>query len=111
MDFGQAKFISTKNLNKQLRLIESERITGTSYKFYKKTDKSYVCASCKAFGRYRTVTVVNGRIIGTKHPEDDHHPDCRPIPQASLDVLELDRDMRSVRGGRERGLVRHLQKP
>jgi hypothetical protein len=96
MDYGEANFLTTKYLSKQLLVIASERTVGYSYKFHKKTEKSYACLSCKALGKTRTVTVIDGRIVGKKHPEDDHHEDCRPVPQSSVEVQELDRDMRSV---------------
>ena len=34
-------------------------------------------------------------IAGAKHPEEDHHADCRPVPQEKAEVLEIDRTMRS----------------
>ena len=36
-----------------------------------------------------------GRIVVRKHPEDDHHADCRPVSSALFDVVDMDRQMRS----------------
>ena len=93
MDFGEARFITSKFFKAQLLVIDSERNVGKAYKFHKRTDKYYSCASCKKLGKSRTVTVANGRVIGTKHPEDDHHKACRPAPREEIDVLENHRNM------------------
>jgi len=53
-----------------------------------------VCCECKKLGRSRTVTVVDGRVVGTKHPEDGHHDNCEPVRQSEIDVLDIDRQMR-----------------
>lgn len=95
MDFGEAKFILSRHFNAQLLIVESERFEGCVYKFYKKTDNTFVCSTCQKLGRTRVVTVRDGRITGHKHPEEDHHPDCRPVSRASVDVLDIDRSMRS----------------
>jgi len=30
----------------------------------------------------RTVVIRDGAIVpGVKHPEDDHHKDCQPLPE------------------------------
>jgi hypothetical protein len=94
MDFGEAKFISSKFLNKQLLVIDSVRSPGMVHKFHKATDKLFACASCKKLGKSRTVTVVKGRIIGNKNPEDDHHEACRPIAREAIDV-DIDRTVRA----------------
>ena len=95
MDFGEAKFIQTRFFNQQLLIMESVRHVGKVYKFHKKTDKVYLCASCRRLGKNRGITLVNGRIVVNKHPEDDHHPECQPVDKESVDVLEIDRNMRS----------------
>lgn len=95
MDFGEAKFILSQRLNQQLLIVSSERNVGYMYKFHKKTEAKFACASCKVLGKSRIVTIKNGRIVGNKHPEDDHHIDCRPVAEADIDVLEIDRLMRS----------------
>ena len=50
----------------------------------------YSCSSCKSLGKNRSVTVIDGRIVGRKHPEDDHHVDCRPISSALVEVVDMD---------------------
>lgn len=95
MDFGEAKFIQSRHFNKQVLLVASERLVGKVYKFHKKTGKHFACESCKVLGKSRIVTVLDGRIVGKKHPEDDHHAACQPVSQGSIDILEIDRGMRS----------------
>lgn len=98
MDFGDAQFVKSKFLKQQLLVIQSERKVGFCYKFAKNTQSQFVCLSCKKLGKYRSVTVREGRIVCKKHPEDDHHEQCEPVPQSEIDALEMDRDMRhSVR--------------
>ena len=91
MDFGEAQY-SSGRLNARLLIINSERNAGYTYKFSKQTETQYACTSCIALGKRRTVTVKNGRIIGRKHPEDDHHIDCRPVAN---EVLATERETSS----------------
>jgi MULE transposase domain len=93
-DFGEATFIRTKSLKQDLLVVRSVRRVGYAYKFTKTRQNRYACLSCKKIGKWRTVAVVDGRIVGVKHPEDDHHDDCVPVPQSAIDALEIDRDMR-----------------
>ena len=79
MDFGEAKFIASRLLNKQVLVVVSERHVEKVYKFHKKSEKQFACSSCKSLGKNRTVTVLNGRIVGQKHPEEDHHVSCQPV--------------------------------
>ena len=95
MDFGEAKFTKSRHFNNQLLIVDSVNELGKVYKFHKKSTKVYACASCKSLGKSRTVTVVDGRLWGNKHPEDDHHPECTPVDRKSVDILEIDREMRS----------------
>jgi hypothetical protein len=64
MDFGEAKFILSKKLNRQLLIVSSKRQVGFAYKFHKKNDNQYSCASCKKLGKSRVVTVKDERIVG-----------------------------------------------
>jgi len=99
MDYGKAKFMLNKQLKNQLLLIPSERYSGVRHKFHKRNEKCYrcaSCASCKTLGKNRIITVSDGRIVGTKHPEDGHHINCRPVTKESLEVLQIDREMLSV---------------
>jgi hypothetical protein len=98
MDYGEAHFIRTKSLKQQLLVFKSERKLGFSYKFMKNTENQYRCFGCYKFKKMRSVTVIDGRIVGKKHPEDDHDERCEPFPQSAIDSLDIDRDMRhSVR--------------
>ena len=83
MDFGEAQY-SSGRLNTRFSIINSECHSGSTYKFSKQTEKKYACTSCIALGKSRTATEKNGRIIGRKHPEDDHHIDCRPVANEVL---------------------------
>jgi len=60
MDFGEAKFVLSRNLNQQLLVIPSEKHIGFTYKFHKKNETQFVFASCKALGKTRSVTVRDG---------------------------------------------------
>ena len=92
MDFGEAKFMLSRKLTQQLLVIQSERQIGYQYKFQKKNDFQLAnCSSCKRLGKSRIVTVKDGRIVGKKHPEDDHHVDCNPVADEDIDVLDMDR--------------------
>ena len=93
-DFGEACFVLSRNFSNQVLIIKSERIAGTVYQFHKRNDRQYSCAACKSLGRTRLVTVENGRIVGRKHPEDDHHPQCVPVPEHSIVARDVDRAMR-----------------
>jgi hypothetical protein len=98
MDFGEASFIKSYRLKQQLLVFKSERKVGYSFKFVKNKLNQYACLSCKKLGKSRSVTVTDGRIVGKKHPEDDHHEGCEPVAQSEIDALDMDRDMRhSVR--------------
>jgi len=90
MDFGEAKFILSQKMNRQLFVVSSERSFGQTYKFHKKNKTQFACASCKTLGKSRIITVRDGRIISSKHPEDDHHIDCHPTPDVNKDVLDID---------------------
>ena len=52
------------------------------------------CCRCTELGIDRNITIVNGSIVGWKHPEDDHHGDCEPLPEAVVRAEQLDREMR-----------------
>jgi hypothetical protein len=79
MDFGEATYTnSLNNVSDPVLIIKSQRYVGFSYRFHKKNLSQYACASCKILGKTRVVTVKDGRICGRKHPEDEHHKDCRP---------------------------------
>jgi hypothetical protein len=94
MDFGEAKFIRTRTLKQQLLVFSSLRKAGQVYKFQKTKQNQYVCLGCKKLGKYRTVTVADGRVVGIKNPEDGHHESCEPVAQSEVDALDIDRDMR-----------------
>lgn len=95
MDFGEAKFVLSRYLNQQLLVVPSERHIGLTFKFHKRNETQYTCASCKQLGKSRQITVKDGRIVGNKHPEDDHHVDCKPVAEESVEIGEIDRAMRA----------------
>ena len=73
MDFDEAKFVLTVLLNQQLLVVDSIKHEGCVYKFHKNSGNKYNCSSCKSLGKNRSVTAIDERIVGRKHPEDDHH--------------------------------------
>ena len=93
-DFGEAVFSLSKQLNNSVLIFHSQRQLGKVYRFYKSSEKIYYCSGCKTFGKTRGLTVINGRITGRKHPEDDHHPQCMPVNETEEDVRNIDREMR-----------------
>ena len=91
MDSGKARYTQSKfngvySVSERGLIINSERYVGFSYRFHKFNVglSQYACASCRTLGKSRVVTVRNGIICGKKHPEDDHHKDCRPIADVEL---------------------------
>jgi len=93
MDFEKTKYTQTiVAVSEREIIINSERFIGFSYIFRKKNASTYECESCKTLGKYRGVTVRNGRLSVLKHPEDDHHKDCRPRANSELISLSLIRD-------------------
>jgi hypothetical protein len=65
-----------------------------SLTFHKKTNNSdgsvtYQCCKCRELGKTRAVTVRDGRIVGKKNPEIDHHSDCRPIESHHITIRDM----------------------
>ena len=83
-------------LNETIIILESKEKVGYFFKFSKSNDNKYRCCSCLALGKYRTITVVENEVKCRKNPEDDHHPDCKPIAESELEAKVLDREMRSA---------------
>jgi len=67
MKRGEAKFKTSTFFARKVLVIESEHIVGTAFKFHKKIEYTVACASCKALGKARVVTVENCRIFNRKH--------------------------------------------
>jgi len=90
---GQSKYLS------EMYVYNSVRTPGYVYEFCRLRDRKFVCRGCKKFKKSRCITIENNAVVvGEKHPEDDHHPECRPIPESESLAKQLDRDMRcSVR--------------
>ena len=93
IDYVEAKFIRTHTLKQQLLIVTSERILGFAYKLSK--ENQYYCVGCKKLKKYRTFTLMDGRLVGSKHPEDDHLANCEPFAQSVNDALDDDREMRN----------------
>ena len=60
MDFGEANFVFSRTLNKQLLIFKSERQVGFVFKFHKRNETKFACASCKKLGKCRAITVKDG---------------------------------------------------
>ena len=43
----------------------------------------------------RSITVVNDVVVGVKHPEDGHHPECGPTSAAAAAATFIARNMRA----------------
>ena len=95
MDYGAAEFMESKRLNSTVIVFASERVAEHCFQFIKKSGAQYACVTCKRLGKSRLITVHNERIVGKKHPEDDHHPECQPLPRAEIEAQKIDRSMRA----------------
>ena len=63
MDFEKTKYTQAiVAVSEREIIINSERFIGFSYIFRKKNASTYECESCKTLGKYRGVTVRNGRL-------------------------------------------------
>lgn len=96
MDYGEARFILSRYLVGKILIVSSVSQPDLVYMFQNKKDGQFVCMGCLKHKKNRTVTVVDGRIIGRKHPADDHHPECLPVAESTVQVLEMDRQMRAT---------------
>jgi hypothetical protein len=90
-DFGAAEFTLTKFMNE---LLVFRTTAGGCLTFRKKVSNSdgsvaYECSQCKVLGRARVVTVRDGRIVGKKNPEVDHHLNCRPIESHLITIRNM----------------------
>ena len=102
MDYGEAKFILSRFLNKQVLIVPSIRYGDDVYKYTKNESTRFAYLSCKKLGKTRTVTVNDDRITSVKHFDDGHHPVCRPIPEAGVDATDMTRTMAADVKNRER---------
>jgi len=67
---------------KPVLIYRSVRKAGYVYKstFYR--GDYYQCTHCRRLGKKRIIVVrQNSVVVSNKHPEDDHHENCRPIPE------------------------------
>jgi len=94
MEIGKVTFVRSKFLNESIAVLSSVRKPGYVYRFAYRHGNQYRCCSCKALGKDRNISIVDGEVIGRKHPENDHHPDCQPLPEATVKAQQLDKDMR-----------------
>jgi len=95
MDAGKVTMMQSTHMKSSIALVDSVRKQRHVLKFYHARGDQYRCYRCEELGKDRTVTiVVDGIIVGRKNPEDGHHPLCQPIPEAVVNVQQLDRDMR-----------------
>jgi len=77
LTLGQSKYLG------EMYIYSSVRKPGYVYEFSRQHGNKYRCCSCKKLKKVRCVTIENNAIVaGVKHPEDGHHPDCQPIPDA-----------------------------
>jgi len=83
------------HMKSSIALVDCVTKRGHVLKFYHARGDQYRCYRCEEFGKDRTVTIVDGIVVGRKHPEDGHHPLCQPIPEAVANSQQLDRDIRN----------------
>jgi len=98
MDYLQNPVMLSKFLNDSIFIYKSVRKPGFVHKFNKKSGSIYRCCRCRELGKDRNITVVDGSVKGRMHPEDGHHPDCEPLPEAAVVALQVDRSMRKEVG-------------
>jgi len=94
MGMCSVSFIRSKYLNESIAVVSSDRSPSSVYRFVHRVDNKYRCCRCKELGKERNITIVDGVIVGRKHPDDDHHAECEPFPEAVAQAQELDRNMR-----------------
>ena len=82
-------------LNDSVVLYNSTRKPGFVYKFNRKKGNEYRCCRCRDLGKERSITVVNDVVVGVKHPEDGHHPECGPTSAAAAAATFIARNMRA----------------
>ena len=78
-EIGKVTVAMTKFL-KTMYLYHSTRKLGHVYEFTWRRGDYYRCAQCKKLGKMRTIVIRDDTVVvGDKHPEDDHHPNCQPL--------------------------------
>jgi hypothetical protein len=78
--------IRSKYLNDTNVKLESQRQPGYSWIFNHTKENQYRCNRCFELGKQRTISVTNGEVGGWKNPEDEHHVDCLPQKDSTLQV-------------------------
>jgi len=73
---------------KPMYLYHSVRKPGCVYELTWCRGDYYQCAQCRKLGKKRVIAIrQNSIVVGTKHPEDDHHEKCQPIAEIGKIVL------------------------
>lgn len=118
-DYGKPEFILSRNLNESVLVYRSRHMAGHSYVFEIKEKKPngepgdgrYRCQGCHDLGKNCDVTVRSGRFAVLKDPEEDHHENCRPLPDSKLEALILKRQMfqRARHGKRPRDAFEEIE--
>jgi len=81
-EFGALTMARTKFFN-TLYVYHCVRKPGYVLEFSRRKGSLFHCCGCKRHGKTRSLTVINGAIVSaSKHPEDDHHPQCKPLEQS-----------------------------
>jgi hypothetical protein len=90
MEFGHITRNKSIFLKDTIVLYNSVRKPGYVLRFNNKKGNEYRCCRCRELGKE-----INDVVVGIKHPEDDHHPDCKPISAAAAAATAMDRNMRA----------------
>ena len=102
MEFGTVTRILSNKLNETVVVYNSVRKPGFVYKYSYfrpgKRGNEYRCCHCRELGKQRVITVVDDKVVGRKHPEDDHHENCVPTDASAVTALHADREMRNEVG-------------
>ena len=69
----------SKNLN-TMYIYQSVRKPGFVWSLVK--GKKFQCCGCRRLRKMRCISIENGTLISSgKHPEDEHHDQCQPLPE------------------------------
>ena len=74
----------SKNLG-ILYVYNSVRKPGFVYEWNLLKGKKFQCCGCTRLKKMRCIGIENGVLLSSgKHPEDDHHDQCQPVPEAGI---------------------------
>ena len=79
----------SKNLN-TMYIYQSLRTSGFVYEWSLVKGNKFQCFGCKRLRKMRCISIQNGTLISSgKHPEDEHHDQCQPLPEGGLSLIHI----------------------